>query len=183
MESGYFWYIVLAIVGVIFVIAKVIGRIQYNRRSRAIRLAEVDQMPGLAFERYVARLYQHRGYRTKVGEGSHDLGVDVVAINGRERLAIRVKRHSKSVGRRAVSDAVAAKTHCGCTGAAVVTNSYFSRGAKLLARRTHCRLVDRNMLADWIIDFQRPGQPTKPTAWSFDDIGSDAGPITHSNVD
>jgi hypothetical protein len=40
----------------------------------------------------------------------------------------------------------------------VVTNSYFTRGAKQLAHSTGCELIDRDILAEWILDYQQDGR-------------------------
>ena len=111
-------------------------------------------MSGVEFERYVAHLLKHRGYRVQFTPGSGDLGVDLIAVSNGTRTAIQCKRHGKSVSRRAISDAVAGKTYYKCSEAQVVTNSYFTKGARTLAASTHCTLVDREKLTDWILDFQ-----------------------------
>lgn len=37
----------------------------------------------------------------------------------------------------------------------VVTNSYFTREAKSMAEYNNCELIDRDKLADWVVEFQR----------------------------
>ncbi len=136
-------------------LAFVWGRNRY-RRLRAIRLADVDHMPGLEFEAYVCRLMERQGFGGVYNvRGSGDFGVDIVAERGRVRYAVQVKRYKGGVSRRAVSDAVAGKYHFKCDAAMVVTNSYFTAGAKTLANSTSCTLVDRDQLADWIVAFQQ----------------------------
>lgn len=125
-----------------------------ERRTRAIQLADVDSMDGWEFEHYVARLLCDRGFTAEVTNGSNDFGVDVIASNGTQRFAIQVKRHAKNVSRRAVSDAVAGKQHYGCNAAAVVTNSYFTKGAVELAGSTSYQLIDRDELGEWILAYQ-----------------------------
>jgi restriction system protein len=125
------------------------------RRQRAIRLADVDYMDGLAFEEYVCRLMERQGYTAENVRGSGDFGVDIIARRNGTRYAVQVKRQRGGVSRRAISDAVAGKYHFECDAAMVVTNSYFTPGARKLAKSTVCELVDRDTLSDWIIDFQR----------------------------
>ena len=50
-----------------------------DQRYRILDSGQIDQMEGLHFEHYVARLLRHLGYRTHVTPGSKDYGVDVVA--------------------------------------------------------------------------------------------------------
>jgi restriction system protein len=119
------------------------------RRFRALSMDDVDNMPGLMFEDYVAKLMEHQGYSTRVTPGSGDLGVDIVAQKAGVRYAVQCKRHNSSVSRTAISDAVAGKNHYECSEAMVVTNSYYTPGAMALARSNNCILVDRNELAQW----------------------------------
>lgn len=125
------------------------------RRLRAIRLSDVDHMPGLEFEAYVCKLMEHQGYRAHNVRGSGDFGVDVIAERNGVRHAVQVKRYKGGVSRRAISDAVAGKIHFKCDAAMVVTNSYFTSSAKKFAKSTECQLVDRNDLADWIVAFRQ----------------------------
>lgn len=118
-------------------------------RRKDPRLEEIDAMDGLEFEAFTAELLERQGWRVEVTPGSNDLGVDLVAERRNERLAVQVKRQEAPVSRRAVSDAVAGCDHYGCTGAMVVTNSYFTRGAIALAESTGCELVDRDELREW----------------------------------
>jgi restriction system protein len=125
------------------------------RRQRAIRLADVDHMNGLEFEAYVCRLMEGQGYKVENVRGSGDFGVDITATRNGIRYAVQVKRQQSGVSRRAISDAVAGKYHFNCDAAMVVTNNYFTSGAKKFAKSTGCELVDRDILADWIVAFQR----------------------------
>lgn len=125
-----------------------------NKRFRAIRIANIDSMTGTEFEGYLRRLLNSRGYSVTMAGGSGDLGVDLIASRGSERVAIQVKRYSSAVSRRAISDAVAAMQHYRCNRAMVVTNSHFTPGALMLARSTNCTLVDRDTLGEWIVELQ-----------------------------
>lgn len=147
--------------GMVVVVSLLLGmtvlwlRTRY-RRLRAIKLSDVDYMDGLDFEHYVARLMERQGYRdVRNIRGSGDFGVDVIAEKDGMRYAVQVKRYRGKVSRRAVSDAVAGKYQFNCEAAMVVTNNYYTAGAKELAAAASCVLVDRDTLADWILDFQR----------------------------
>ena len=136
--------------------------IQKKRRDRAeeeirflsLRLVDLHSIKPGAFEEYVAQLLDHRGYKTKVVGQAGDMGVDVIASKGPEKYAVQVKRYSKPVSRTAVSDAVAGKVYHGCNRAMVVTNNYFTKGARALARSTNCQLVDRDTLGEWIAELR-----------------------------
>jgi restriction system protein len=133
----------------VLVVGRVIAALLTLRRRRS-NLDELDLMSGLEFEEYVAALLRRRGWTVEVTPGSHDLGVDLVAEKKDQRFAVQVKRQEAPVSRRAVSDAVAGCVHYDCTGAMVVTNSYFTRGALELAESTECELIDRDTLAEML---------------------------------
>jgi HJR/Mrr/RecB family endonuclease len=134
------------------------------RRYQALRLDDVDRMPGREFEHYVARLLDHQGFKTTVTKGSGDLGVDVIAQRDGQSYCVQCKRYSDNIPRTAISDAVAGMQHYRCTQAMVVTNRYFTAGALELARSTQCILIDRNVLASWVQNFQRQQTPQPPIA-------------------
>ncbi len=123
-----------------------------GRRAKALETTQIDSMDGPAFEAFVASLLTRRGFKVKQTGKSGDLGVDLIAERGRNKYAVQVKRQSQPVSRHAVSDAVGGQAHYRCNGAMVVTNNYFSAGAQQLARANKCILIDRRILAEWIVE-------------------------------
>jgi restriction system protein len=134
----------------------------YNKATtekyKGLRIANIDSMTGIEFEQYLQKLLANQGYSVSVTQASGDLGVDLVASRDGDKIAIQAKRYSTNVSRRAISDAVAGMYHYNCNKAMVVTNSYFSPGAKELAESTECILIDRDTLARWINEFQNIGK-------------------------
>ena len=125
-----------------------------NQKFRAIQIANIDSMSGVEFERYLQKLLTSQGYSVNMTQASGDLGVDLIAARGSDRIAIQAKRYNSKISRRAISDAVAGMQHYRCNCAMVITNSHFTPGAVMLARSTNCILVDRDMLAQWIVQLQ-----------------------------
>ena len=109
-------------------------------------LKEIDKMKGLDFEVFIGELLTQHGYKTQNIKGSGDFGVDVIAEKNGTKYAVQVKRYKSNVSRTAISDAVAGKFHWDCEKAWVITNSYFTSDAKLLATSTDCKLTDRDEL-------------------------------------
>jgi restriction system protein len=125
-----------------------------QQRIRAIAIADVDKMTGEEFEQYVGKLLTHQGYKVAFTKTSGDYGVDIIATKAQEKVAVQAKRYAGSVGRAAISDAVAGKAHYQCNRTMVVTCNYFTREAKQLAYSNYCKLIDRDKLIDWILEFQ-----------------------------
>jgi len=110
----------------------------------------VDNMTGLEFEKYVAKLLESQGYKHIRLTERFDLGVDIIAEKDETRWGIQVKRHSGLVKAIAVRQVVTALRKYKCDRALVVTNSTFSNVAKELAGTNDCILVDRNQLSKWV---------------------------------
>jgi HJR/Mrr/RecB family endonuclease len=130
-------------------------RLYAARRVQVLKKVELHRMDGTAFESFVASVLTRRGYRVQQTGKTGDMGVDLVAEKAPYRYAVQVKRSAQPVSRRAVSDAVAGKAQYRCNAAMVVTNCYFSAGAQELARSNGCKLVDRNLLADWMLEVRK----------------------------
>lgn len=122
------------------------------RRVPPLPRVNFDQLDGPAFEKFVAEILARRGYRVQHTGKSGDLGVDLIAEKKPYRFAVQVKRQANPVSRHAVSDAVAGKAHYNCNAAMVVTNNIFTQGALDLAKSNGCKLVDRKVLENWMLE-------------------------------
>ena len=105
--------------------------------------ASIDNMTGLQFEQYIAKLLKQRGYSNVRLTEQYDLGVDIIADKDGIRWGIQVKRYSGLVKAEAVRQVVTALKFYNCDKSMVITNSYFSNVAKSLADSNDCILVDR----------------------------------------
>lgn len=115
--------------------------------QRLTGLARIDKMKGREFEQFTADLLRKLGYeRVEVTPGSGDQGVDVVAVKDGKRYAIQCKRYAQKLGNKPVQEVFAGKTIYGCSVAVVLTNNYFTEGAKEAAMATGVELWDRDTL-------------------------------------
>jgi HJR/Mrr/RecB family endonuclease len=117
-------------------------------------LQYVDRLKGHDFEHFVGELLTTRGFdQVKITQASGDYGVDVLARKDGKHYAIQAKRYSSNVDRKAVSDSVAGRGFYKCQVAMVVTNSYFTKSAKIYANELGCELVDRDVLKRWLEEY------------------------------
>jgi restriction system protein len=103
-----------------------------RRRRLASTLAEIDEMNGHEFERYLGRLFRKMGFRIRnVGASGGDFGADLILCKEGIRIAVQAKNycHGK-VGNDAVQQAIAGATYYDCHQAMVVTNSRYTKAAK-----------------------------------------------------
>ncbi len=142
----------LALLGVIslLIIYKTIKKLRVCRRNHNPSMAAFDNMTGLEFEHYVARLLKTKGYNHIRLTEEYDYGIDIIAIKDGITWGIQVKRYSGLVKAIAVRQVVTALKKYHCDRAMVISNSTYSQIAKELAKSNECVLVNRILLADWI---------------------------------
>jgi restriction system protein len=159
-------------------------------RLRALSMANVDALNGIEFEHYAAALLVNEGFTdVQVTRASGDNGVDIMATRSEKRYAIQAKRYKGTVSRRAVSDAVAGMLPYGCNACMVITSGHLSPKAMDFARAHQCEIVDRDVLADWVMRFRREepltqhsgsGRPTESTYLPNTPAPAGAGSATGS---
>lgn len=110
-------------------------------------LHRIDNMDGHSFELWCAGLLQNNGFHNvEVTPGSGDYGVDVLAEKDGIYYAIQCKCYSHDIGNAPVQEVYAGKEMYRCQVGAVMTNRYFTAGAKQLAEKTRVLLWDRDKL-------------------------------------
>lgn len=138
-------------------------------------ISHIDVMEGHEFEQFIASLLRKLGYKNvEVTRGSGDQGVDVLAEKDDVRYAIQCKCYSSDLGNTPVQEVNTGKVIYHCHVGVVVTNRYFTQGAKDAAKATGVLLWDRAKLTALIaqagmeismeIPAQRKGETL--TLWS-----------------
>ena len=107
---------------------------------------ELRKIDGM-FEYWCADLLRKTGYQNvSVTRASGDQGVDVLAEREKIRYAVQCKCYASNLGNKPVQEVAAGKNLYHCQIGAVMTNRYFTDGAKELAEANGILLWDR----DWI---------------------------------
>lgn len=147
-----------------------IWKVEQKRRAaqRAMELADIDALDGVAFERYIGDILLSQGYHIRYTPRSGDDGVDLLASKGKQTYGIQAKRYKGSVGNHAVMEAHTGAAHYHAQKAIVVTTSHFTARSRLLAASTGVRLIDREELAMWILTFQNVESTTAKGRISLD---------------
>ena len=110
-------------------------------------LSRIDSMEGHDFEHWCAELLEENGFsNVEVTVGSGDQGVDVLAQKDGIRYAIQCKCYSKDLGNKPVQEVNTGKVLYRCQIGVVMTNRYFTKGAKDAADATGVLLWDRDKL-------------------------------------
>jgi len=102
------------------------------------------------FEEFVARLFKKLGYNTIITSKTGDYGVDVIAENSSEKIAIQCKKYHEdnTVGNQTVQMLLGAMQLQGLKAdkGIIITTSSFTKQAYKQAEGNNIELWDRNIL-------------------------------------
>ena len=152
-------------------------------------LLTVDLMDGHDFENWCANALRDLGFvDVEVTAGSGDQGVDIVASKDGVKYAIQCKRYTSDLGNTPVQEVHAGKKIYRCHVSAVVTNRYFTSGAKELAEATGVLLWDRGWITQYLktkvsADGSVSVQHTQPPALAPAPVDSDYDEFLPAAID
>ncbi len=107
----------------------------------------IDYMSGSEFEKWCADLLRDSGFENvEISAKSGDQGVDILAEKNDITYAIQCKCYSHDLGNTPVQEVLTGKAIYQRHVAAVMTNRYFTKGAKDAAKATGVLLWDRDKL-------------------------------------
>lgn len=146
------WYVYAIMLAVI--IGTLGIRVYHLRRLSKAGIKEIDAMSGTDFERFLAGFFSKLGYHVEHTGHIADLGVDLILKKDGKRIALQAKRYQGNVGPDAVREVVTVLKPRNCESGMVVTNSYYTEEAKMLARANDIVLWNRNDLVNTILKFK-----------------------------
>lgn len=122
-----------------------VGKIQDKEAEKdTLRL---DAMDGHSFEYFCADVLRKNGYsNVKVTQGSGDQGVDILAERDNIKYAIQCKHYSQPVGNKAVQEIYTGMRFHHCHVGIIMTNNYYTKSAKELAKENGVVLWDKDYL-------------------------------------
>lgn len=125
---------------------------EYERELISSNINDIDKLDGLQFEMYLKALFKELGYKTVVTKSSNDFGADLIAVKNNVKIAIQAKRYKykNNVGVSAVQQVYASIPYYKANKGLIITNSIFTKNAKILARHCNIKLVDRKGLVKLI---------------------------------
>lgn len=148
-----FWPIWLF--GLVMVVIKLVMTHHKSLRLAKSGIAEIDKLNGEDFEKYLEILFHKLGYSVRCTPYRGDFGADLVLQKDGAQTVVQAKRSKRSVGVKAVQEAVAAKEYYQCDNAMVVTNSHYSQQARKLAAANKVELWDRTQLVNQLLSVQQ----------------------------
>lgn len=142
-------------------VAKLLWRRYQQKQSKMLaanwKFSDIDQMDGLAFEKFCGVLLKNLGCsQIRLTPTVGDYGIDVLAVTKSGRnIGLQCKRYRNQVGIRAIQEAYSGKAFYRLEEVYVVTNSHFTVAARKMALRNGVQLVDREKLLKWLKTAQR----------------------------
>lgn len=127
--------LVLSLLGVLA------GRI-WRRWRKLPSLDEIHQMSGIEFERALRQIFERDGWSVSLTARNRDYGGDLLLRRGGKSVIVQAKRWKKTVGIRAIQEALGARDHYRADEAWVVASSQFSKSAHTQARSSGVKLMD-----------------------------------------
>ncbi len=122
-----------------------------GRFGRTRTVEDMDEMDGLAFEKFCARLLEKRDFEeVQVTSSSGDFGIDILAEKEGVTYAIQCKCYTEPVGVAAIQQACAGREYYDRMVGAVMTNQYFTEPAKKAAKKCKILLWDRDKLEEML---------------------------------
>lgn len=118
-----------------------------------ITINDTDGIDGIEFENILEKLFTKMGYLVKTTKRSGDQGADFLLEKNGHKTVVQAKRYINKLDNTPVQEVVAAKYHYQYNDAMVVTNNYFTAGAKELAATNQVKLIDRDVLQQLLIDY------------------------------
>lgn len=158
IKSFYMIIVTLWPIWLVAIACAIIQRVIYLWKDHRLRLSgmnEIDKMDGKTFERRLAVMFKDLGYKVKLTKATGDFGADLIIINHATKTAVQAKRHSKSVGVKAIQEVVGSLAKYDCQKGMVVTNNYFTQAAKDLAKHNNVELWDRDKLMKVLMSLKK----------------------------
>jgi restriction system protein len=94
------------------------------------------------YEQFCADILRSSGWQAVVTQATGDQGADIRASKHGLNIIVQCKLYSKPVGNKAVQEVVGALAHYGAKHGLVVTNTGFTKSAKMLAASNNILLLN-----------------------------------------
>lgn len=129
-------------------LCKTIKKIRAQVKILNCSMLDIHHMTGENFEVYLMHQFRRMGYRVTHTGQSGDFGADLILNKYGRKTIVQAKRYSGTVGIKAVQEVISAREYYHAKNAIVVTNSYFTKSAKELARKCKVKLWDRDIIKE-----------------------------------
>lgn len=112
-------------------------------------IQNIDNFDGIQFENYCVDLLKKRGFtNVSLTKATGDQGVDIIAFKDDIKYAIQCKCYSQDLGNTPIQEVAAGIKYYDCHIGIVITNRYFTKDARTLAKANNVLLWDRDKIIE-----------------------------------
>lgn len=129
-------------------------KIRFGIRPINPNMVDVDYMDSVEFIHFLKLLFEAKGFYTEVAQGSNDYGTNIILALKDKKTVVQASFFSSNIGISAIQQAVETIPFYKAHNAVVVTNQYYTKQAKKLAKVNRIRLIDRDELIDMITEYK-----------------------------
>jgi restriction endonuclease Mrr len=108
------------------------------------------EMEPYDFEKFIAKIWESKGFETNVSQQSRDWGVDIIATKSNTKVAIQAKKYSESnkVGSQDIRNyATVYQQDASINSVVIATSGKFTKPAKKLAKKLDVETINGEDLA------------------------------------
>ncbi|WP_455715283.1 restriction endonuclease [Anaerosporobacter sp.] len=134
----------------VFFLLKFMRKKHKKKRLLQSNIYDIDLLSGEDFEKFLYYFYKKHGYRVKLTSLTHDFGADLVIKSRGKRIVVQAKRYKERVGIKAVQEVIGSMAYYKAKQGMVITNSYYTQSAYVLAKSNGITLIGRNALIHMI---------------------------------
>ncbi|MGI8315316.1 restriction endonuclease [Halobacillus mangrovi] len=116
-------------------------------------LNEIDKLNADQFEELLLHLFKHQGYFAKRTSDSQKYRADVLLKKGSQSIDVYMKKSSDKIVLSEVNKIIEVDGNYSVNKKWIVTNSYFTKAAKVQAQKDKVELFDRGDLVEWMNDY------------------------------
>jgi restriction system protein len=131
---------------------KIRNKIDYfvENNKQTIYNEEINLSDPIEFEKSIEYLFNSFGWNARQTKSTGDQGADVIAKKGDFISIIQCKLYSQPVGNKAVQEVFSAKKYYNGNDGVVITNSSYTKSAKMLASSTNIKLLHYSEIENYI---------------------------------
>lgn len=139
-----------AVIFAVILLLKLIKKCHKRNKLLQSSIYDIDLLSGEEFELFLYHFYKKHGYRVKLTPLTHDFGADLVIKSRGKRIVVQAKRYKDRVGIKAVQEVIGSMAYYKAKKGMVITNSYYTQSAYVLAKANGITLIGRNALIHMI---------------------------------
>ncbi|ARI77294.1 restriction endonuclease [Halobacillus mangrovi] len=121
--------------------------------TKGYLLNEVDKMNADQFEELLLHLFKHQGYYAKRTSESQTYRADLLLKKDSQSIDVHVKKCSDKLSLPDINEIIEKNGNPAENNKWIVTNSYFTKTARVQTQKDKVKLLDRNDIVDMLNDY------------------------------